>query len=267
MKQSVSIISLQITIVTFTEALLYVMDLGRNYISSYICFANAHMVIEAHKNAEFACQVNNANLVLADGSPIAKACSTLYAKSQERIAGMDFLPRLLELLNNETHESFRIFFYGGSEETLRSINQILEREYPNLIFAGALSPPFRLLSTKEQQENIEVINKSSPNIVFVALGCPKQEKWMYENYLKIKAPLLGIGGALNVLAGSQKRAPVWMQHASLEWLYRLIQEPSRLFKRYLFTNTQFIWLLIEKRLEKFFYGQVKKIKNDRLVKK
>nr|WP_315820525.1 WecB/TagA/CpsF family glycosyltransferase [Paraflavitalea speifideiaquila] len=123
--------------------------------------------------------------------------------------------------------------------------------YPNLKIGGAISPPFGVtLTPQELQHHIDMINQSSSHVVYVALGCPKQEKWMANNYNKINAVLLGIGGALPVLAGVQTRAPKWMQDMSLEWLFRLLQEPRRMFRRYLYTNSYFIWLLTKAWLKK-----------------
>ncbi len=109
------------------------------------------------------------------------------------------------------------------------------------------------MSLEEQTDYIKTINQARPQVVFVSLGCPKQEKWMYEHHKKISAVLVGVGGALGVMAGIQKRAPVWMQKHSLEWLYRLKQEPKRLFQRYFITNNFFIYLLVKKLIEKKFH--------------
>ncbi|MBV4356368.1 WecB/TagA/CpsF family glycosyltransferase [Parasegetibacter sp. MAH-26] len=205
------------------------------------------MVIEAHENAKFRTQVNDATLVVADGSPVAKACKWLYGTTQERIAGMNFMPAILQKAN-EHH--LAVFLYGSSEETLSKLSILIADKYPGVKLAGAISPPFRPLSNDEHDSFVYQINEAKPNLVLVALGCPKQEKWMADNFKKINATLLGLGGAFAVMAGVQKRAPVWMQKYSLEWLFRLIQEPKRLWKRYLITNTLFIWLLIKQKLRR-----------------
>jgi N-acetylglucosaminyldiphosphoundecaprenol N-acetyl-beta-D-mannosaminyltransferase len=131
----------------------------------------------------------------------------------------------------------------------------VKNRYPKTIIAGAMSPPFRLLEEWELNEHISLINQSKPHFVFVSLGCPKQEKWMADNFKKINAVLLGVGAAFEIMAGMKKRAPKWMQDLSLEWLYRLIQEPRRLFKRYFVTNSFFIYLLIKAIYKKAFYGR------------
>ena len=117
--------------------------------------------------------------------------------------------------------------------------------HPQILHHHYFSPPFRELSSDENDEVIEKINRSGAHLVFVVLGCPKQEKWMFAMKGKINACMIGIGAALPVLIGQQRRAPVWMQKASLEWLFRLIQEPRRLFKRYLVTNSLFLFLILK----------------------
>jgi N-acetylglucosaminyldiphosphoundecaprenol N-acetyl-beta-D-mannosaminyltransferase len=121
----------------------------------------------------------------------------------------------------------------------------LQKNFPQLPIAGLYSPPFRPLSSLEEEQIIDTINRSGAKFVFVALGCPKQEKWMASMKGRVQACMIGIGGALPVLVGMQKRAPRWMQKTGLEWFYRMVQEPGRLFKRYAVTNTLFLWLLLK----------------------
>jgi N-acetylglucosaminyldiphosphoundecaprenol N-acetyl-beta-D-mannosaminyltransferase len=216
------------------------MDWGLKHIPAYVCFANVHMTMEAHQDPAFKQMLDRASLVLADGKPLTIACRLLYKQQQERIAGMDFMPRIIEVCHQQ---KATIFLYGSTTEVLDLLQKKIQTEYPGVKIGGAISPPFgRTLTVEEQQQYIDQINESGAHLVFVALGCPRQEKWMANNYTKINAVLLGIGGALPVMAGVQKRSPVWMQKMALEWLYRLFQEPKRMFKRYLYTNSAFIWL-------------------------
>lgn len=239
------IISLDICNISFRDAMQKVIALAKNYQPSYVCFANAHMIVEAHNDERFKEQVNGAEMVVADGNPVARASNWLYGIKQERIAGMNFMPSVLREANQL---SLSVFFYGSSEEVLEKLRVTISQEYPNIRVAGTISPPFRQVMKEEQQSFINEINAANPNLVLVALGCPKQEKWMAENYKNIRSVLLGLGGAFSVTAGLQKRAPEWMQRLSLEWAYRLIQEPGRLWKRYFYTNTLFLWLLIKQKL-------------------
>jgi N-acetylglucosaminyldiphosphoundecaprenol N-acetyl-beta-D-mannosaminyltransferase len=236
------IISLHVHHLSFRESIDQVSAWGLQHQHAFVCFANVHMVIEAHNDAAFQQLLNEATLVLPDGKPVAMACRWLHKRKQERISGMDFMPALLQ----KAHElKARIFLYGSTEDVLKKIEERIRADFPQAVFAGAISPPFRTLTDEEIKAHISQINGSDAHFVLVALGCPKQEKWMAKNYSGINAVLLGLGGAFPVTAGVQKRAPVWMQKMALEWLFRLIQEPRRMFKRYFYTNLYFIGLLVK----------------------
>lgn len=239
--QKNKIISLNISQLSYAETTDEIMRLAEEKNPSYICFANVHMTIEADDNPLFADIVNNANIVCADGMPIVIANKILYKNKIERVAGMDMLPTILK---KAEEINLSVFFYGTSLEILKATENQIQIDFPKLNVVGYLSPPFREIKDDEKQEHIDMINKSGSNIVFVALGCPKQEKWMAENSKYINATLLGIGGALPVFAGVQERAPEWMRKTSLEWLHRLFHNPKRLFRRYLYTNSKFLYLLL-----------------------
>lgn len=209
--------------------------------SEYICVVNVHMLIEAYQDPTFSKIINNAALCTPDGMPLVIALKLLYGIEQERVAGMDLLP---DLLLEAEKRGLPVYFYGGTQAMLNQTDQYLKERYPALAVAGLHSPPFRPLTVEEIEADVQRINDSGARMLFVALGCPKQEKWMAAMQGKIHMPMIGIGGALPVMIGMQRRAPLWMQRASLEWLYRFIQEPGRLWKRYLVTNTLFIFLLI-----------------------
>lgn len=209
--------------------------------SSYVCVANVHMFIEAYKSKEFAEIVNNADMVTPDGKPLCIALKILYGIEQERVSGMDLFPSLLK---EAARQNIKVYFYGSTDEVLNEIETIALKKDPNLIIAGKLSPPFRELNDSETQIIIQDINDSGAGLVFVALGCPKQEKWMASMKGKINACMVGVGGAFPVFAGLQKRAPHWMQKYALEWLFRLFQEPQRLWKRYAVTNSLFVFYIL-----------------------
>ncbi len=200
------------------------------------------MMIEAQFDKSFANIVNNADIVTPDGKPLCWALKLLYGIRQERIAGMDLLPVLLKIAKEE---NISVYFYGGTQEILSHTGLFISRYYPSLKVAGMYSPPFRKSTIREDEDIIEEINNSGAGLVFVVLGCPKQEKWMAAMKGRINAMMIGIGGALPVIIGMQKRAPHWMQKSGLEWLFRLMQEPRRLFKRYLVTNSIFLYLLLK----------------------
>lgn len=246
MSEKLRIISLNIDHLSFRECLDMVIGWGKERKPSYVCFANVHMVIEAYKSAEFAEQVNGASLVVTDGKPLTAACYSLYRKRQERISGMDFMPAVLEAAGKE---GLTIFLYGSSSDVLGGLSAEIMRRYPAIRLGGMISPPFRPLSPEETDADIEAINRSGAQLLLVSLGCPKQERWMADNYRKISAVCLGVGGAFPVMAGLQRRAPRWMQRWGLEWLYRLMLEPKRMFPRYLKTNSLFIYLMGVERLK------------------
>lgn len=241
------VISIDISSGTYNEFVSAILKYATNKVSSYVCVANVHMLIEAYESKEFASIVNSADLVTPDGMPLAKAMTTLYGEAQDRVDGMSLLPILL---SEAAQKNLSVYFYGGSQATLDATASYISVHYPNLVLAGMHSPPFRTLSSAEDDEVANNIIASGTNIVFVVLGCPKQEKWMASMRGKIPAAMLGIGGALPVLVGQQKRAPQWMQKNSLEWLYRLAQEPKRLFKRYFKTNTMFLYLIAREKRKK-----------------
>lgn len=235
------LISLQLSIGSYLRFIHCIINLGIDRKSEYVCVSNVHMTVEAWRDYEFAKIVNEACIATPDGMPLAKSLRLLYGVKQERVAGMDLFPDLLRAAEDN---SLAIYFLGSTEEILDKIESKLKIDHPDLKIAGTCSPPFRELSIEEDDVITKNINQSGANIVMVALGCPKQEKWMAQHKGKINAVMVGVGGAFPVYAGMQSRAPVWMQRWSLEWLYRLGQEPKRLLKRYFVTNSLFIILLI-----------------------
>ncbi len=234
------LISIDVTTGIYSEFIDRWVAMSQLKTSSYTCVANVHMLVEAHNDPDFAKIVNEADIVTPDGMPLTWGLKLIYGIDQQRVAGMDLLPDLLRKAENT---GISVFFYGGTQNMLAQTEKFLIEKFPSLKISGMISPPFRSLLEHEEIEIIEKINQSGAQLVFVALGCPKQEKWMASMRGRIHATMIGIGGALPVMVGMQKRAPEWMQKASLEWLYRLVQEPKRLFKRYAVTNTTYLWLL------------------------
>lgn len=228
----------------FVQSITAMAEEGR---SDYACVANVHMLVEAYKDRSFARIVNNAAIITPDGKPLTWALRLLYGIRQDRVAGMDLLPDLLLVAEEK---GLPVYFYGGSNEMLEKTRLFLHATYPSLQIAGMYSPPFRALTFKEESAVEQRINSSGAKLVFAILGCPKQERWMAAMKGRIHAFMIGVGGALPVLVGMQRRAPQWMQKGGLEWLYRLGQEPKRLFKRYAVTNSVFIYLLVKAILQR-----------------
>ena len=146
-----------------------------------------------------------------------------------------------EIFEISAKKGYRHYFYGSKEETLELLYQKLTSNYPGIQIAGMYSPPFRPMTEEEDKAIIERINETKPDFVWVGLGAPKQKKWMAEHQGKIDGLMLGVGAGFDYYAENIKRAPMWMQKHNLEWVYRLVQDPKRLFKRYWSTNTKFIW--------------------------
>ncbi|TDE08412.1 WecB/TagA/CpsF family glycosyltransferase [Dyadobacter psychrotolerans] len=234
--------SIDITIAPYASFIDRLIEMAVSGVSSYTCVANVHMLVEAYKDSSFAEVVNGADLITPDGVPLTVALKLLNGVRQERVAGMDLLP---DLLLESEKKLIPVYFYGGTKDMLIATEQYCLKKYPLLKIAGMYSPPFRPLTENETNTVLNQINESNAKFVFVALGCPKQENWMASMRGRINASMIGIGGALPVMIGTQKRAPKWMQDTGLEWLYRLMQEPRRLFKRYAVTNSVFLFLLFK----------------------
>lgn len=235
---------------SFAATVTAIMELAKAKTSAYVCVANVHMTVEAHRNAAFAPVLQNADIALLDGMPLCWSMKILHGFKPDRIAGRHLMHALLEA-SIAQHQS--VFFYGSKQTVLDKAQDFILANYPGVQIAGMYSPPFRALTAAEDQAVVDRINQSGASIVFVALGCPKQEKWMASMKGRIPAVMLGIGIALEVLTGQQKSTPPWMEKAGLEWLFRLMKEPRRLFKRYFVTNSIFLELLRREVVKKYLF--------------
>lgn len=204
----------------------------------YMCVSNVHTTVMSYEDPEYRAIQNGGIMAIPDGGPLSSVGRKRGFAEMQRTTGPSYLEEILKL--SEQH-GWRHYFYGGTEETLEKLRIELLQKYPNLQIAEMYSPPFRPLTAEEDSLVIERINEAKPDFVWVGLGAPKQERWMAAHQGKIQGFMVGVGAAFDYLAGNIKRAPNWMQRCSLEWLYRLLQDPKRLFKRYLETNTKFIW--------------------------
>lgn len=206
----------------------------------YVTYTNVHMLMEADKDPAFARVVNNAAIACPDGAPVAMYIKRFHGIGQPRLPGMDMLP---VLLREAQKRGKSVYFYGSREEVLNAIAKKIGEELPGLKLAGTYSPPFRVLTDVEKADIVKMINAADPDLLFVALGCPRQERWMAEHQGSIKACMLGVGQAFLTFAGMEKRLPPALRKLPVEWIYRLMLEPKRLFKRYLFTNSRFLYLV------------------------
>jgi N-acetylglucosaminyldiphosphoundecaprenol N-acetyl-beta-D-mannosaminyltransferase len=242
-----SIINFPITTGNYSSFVTQIVTLANQKESANVCVANVHMFIEAYKDETFKDIINDATMVTPDGKPLTWVLNYVYGIRQDRVAGMDLLPDLLQQM---MLKKLPAFFYGGTPALLEKTEHYLRYAFPDLPIAGMYSPPFRPATPEEEEKLVQKINNSGATVVFVILGCPKQEKWMASMKGRINAVMIGVGGALPVMVGMQKRAPAWLQNVGLEWLFRLLQEPRRLFRRYVVTNSFFIFLFFRKIFKK-----------------
>jgi N-acetylglucosaminyldiphosphoundecaprenol N-acetyl-beta-D-mannosaminyltransferase len=205
--------------------------------SRYVCICNVHSVVTARHDAAFGQALEEADMSTPDGMPVTWMLRHMGFPEQQRINGPDLMWRYCALAEQRNEP---IFFYGNTDATLTALSQKLLAAFPRLQIAGMVSPPFRPLNAAEDVEIVARINASGARVVFVSLGCPKQELWMAAHRGRIDAVMIGVGAAFDYHAGTIRRAPLWMQQRGLEWLYRLCAEPRRLWKRYLVTNSLFI---------------------------
>lgn len=218
-----------------------IIHLSSHSSSAYVCVANAHMIVTAKRSPSLLSVMNNAALVCSDGMPLVWELRRKGHKQAERVAGPDLMRSVCK---KAEAEGIPIYFYGGSEEVAQLFEEKLKVLYPNLNVAGVEAPPLLPEKPPFDKKLVQRINESGAKVVFVGLGCPKQEYWMAEHSPHLSATLVGVGAAFDFMAGKTERAPHWMQKYGLEWLYRLLQDPGRLWKRYLVTNTLFCfyWL-------------------------
>lgn len=236
-----SILGCSVSIGSYREFVAKIFSLVEDKASSYVCFANVHMIIEAYHDQAFQKIVNEAHVVAPDGKPLSVFIRWFFGLRQERVCGMDIFP---DILKKAEEMGKSVYFYGTTDQLLKTITEKATRDFPRIKIAGYYSPPFRVLSETEKREIITMINTAAPDLVFVSLGCPKQEKWMADHKNELNACLLGLGQAFKVYAGEEKRLPKWLRDLSMEWLYRFYLEPRRLWRRYLYTNAYFLYLVV-----------------------
>lgn len=208
----------------------------------YICVSNVHMCMETFDNPDFCKIVNNADLVVPDGKPLVWAQKLLGKKNASQVRGSDLL---LTICKQSEKTDIPIGLYGGTDKSLQNFIIFLKNKYPKLNIPFTVSPPFRELTQNEDEDYIRQINASGVKILFVGIGCPKQEKWMAKHKDRLHCVMIGVGAAFDFFSGEKKHAPRWMQKAGLEWIFRLASDPKRLWKRYLKHNPRFIYYLLK----------------------
>lgn len=231
-----NVLGVRIDALSWDDAVNRLLAWGRARASRSVAICNAHVVVSAVHDATYRNVLNTSDLATPDGAPVAWMLRRQGFERQRRISGPDLM---WVLCWHAARENLPVYFYGSTESTLGLLEARLRTAFPELSMTLE-SPPFRPLTAGEDAMAVDRINASGAGIVFVGLGCPKQEQWMAEHRGRINAVMIGVGAAFDFHAGTVRRAPAWMRENGLEWLHRLASEPGRLWKRYLVTNTLFI---------------------------
>ena len=237
--QHCEILKTNINVTNMSDTIKYIGGHLDDLRGKYICVSNVHTTVMSYENEEYRKIQNSAAMALPDGAPLSSYSRRKGYKQAQRVTGPDLM---LELFAISKEKGYRHYFYGATEETLQSMKEVLERDYPGIQIAGMYAPPFRALTPQEDAQIVAKINESRPDFIWIGLGAPKQEEWMYQHMGQLQGVLIGVGAGFDYLAGYIKRAPRWMQRMSLEWLYRLLQDPKRLWRRYFTSNVKFICL-------------------------
>ena len=237
--KKVKIINYLISPIKISQLLSFILKSKKLQKSSFICVSNVHGCIESYKNIEFKIAHNSADIAVADGRPIFWALRLLGLKSAEHLPGYYITEQICKLANMK---NISIGFYGSTKKNLNKIKIKLHKKYKNLKINFLYSAPFRDLNLKEETKILRDIKKSKIDILFVCLGCPKQEVWMYKNTKKLNCTMLGVGAVADFLSGNKKLPNKFFEYFGLAWLIRLISEPRRLFWRYFSSNFLFIVL-------------------------
>ena len=239
---SIQVLGVRVHMVQMGEALELLEDwMQRRDRCRYVVATQMHGVMEARREPDFKTVLNSADLFVPDGSSLTWVAHRRGFVAQKRVCGSDLMWGFLELAQGK---GYRNFFYGDTEDTLQLLTRKLSEDFPRLNIAGVHSPPFRALTPEEDAQEMRMINESGADIVWVGLGLPKQERWMFEHRHRLNVPVIvGVGAAFKFLSGRVNRAPGWMGDHGLEWLWRFAHEPRRVWRRVLVDGPIFILLV------------------------
>jgi N-acetylglucosaminyldiphosphoundecaprenol N-acetyl-beta-D-mannosaminyltransferase len=226
------------------DALKHLEYLIRTKSKKYICVCPNHTIMESQKDEKLKNIVNSADMATPDGMSVVWACKFLGYTNVKQVCGTELMLAFSAL---SVEKGYTHFYYGGADGVPEKLANKVRQKFPNLKIVGTYSPPFRQLTESEDKTVVDMINQVNPDVVWVGLGMPKQELWMGEHFGRINAPLIiGVGAAFDFLSGRKERAPKWMQCAGLEWLFRLIREPRRLWRRNLYHPVFFYKVFLQK---------------------
>lgn len=237
-RSTCDVIGTAIDVLDWDAAVARIIAWSRKRVPKVVCICNSHSLVTAGSDRLLKRALENADMATADGAPVAWLMRRMGHTRQDRINGPDLMWRCLAAAEVS---GVGIYLYGGSTAVLRKLVDRIMVEFPRLDIAGFYSPPYRDLTTLEEEAAMKAIRDSQAGIVWVGLGCPRQEKWMQERRGIVNAVMIGVGAAFDYHAGTLRRAPLWMQRHGLEWAYRLASEPRRLWRRYFATNSLFIY--------------------------
>lgn len=247
------ILGMRVDATSYARATEQIMRWAEVEESRYVCVANVHMVMEAYDDPGFRAIVNSADLVTPDGMPLVWVLRRMGFPTQQRVYG----PTLtLWVAREAARRGIPVGFYGGHPEVAQGISENLRAKFPGLQVSYCYSPPFRPLTPQEDEQVVQAINEAGVRILFVGLGCPKQERWMAQHKDRIRAVMIGVGAAFDFHAGRVRQAPPWLQERGLEWLFRLLMEPRRLWRRYLWHNPRFVALVARQLLREKAQGSL-----------
>lgn len=233
-----NILGVDIAAIDMEWLLAYLNNNIKALAGDYICVSNVHTTVTAYEEEAYRKVQNGAIMAIPDGGPLSSVGQKRGFKNMKRTTGPSLMGEIFKI---SASKGYRHYFYGSTNETLEKLYSVLMETYPGIQIAGMYSPPFRPMIEEEDKAIVERINETNPDFVWVGLGAPKQEKWMAVHQGKINGLMVGVGAGFDYHAGNIDRAPEWMQKSNLEWVYRLLQDPKRLFGRYWHTNTKFIW--------------------------
>lgn len=236
------IINSNISTLSFNETISAIEAWISEKHKQYVCICNTHSLVTASNDSTFEEVLNQAGLCTPDGMPLVWALKSYGYAGQERVDGPNLMLKLCEM---SKMKKYKIFLYGGTKETLEELTQKLHKQYEGIEIVGYHSPPFRKITEEEDAEVVRMINSTEADIIFVSLGCPKQEYWMYDHRDRINGIMIGVGAAFDFITGSIKRPPLIFQKLGLEWLFRLLKEPKRLWKRYAYNNPVYVYRFLK----------------------
>jgi N-acetylglucosaminyldiphosphoundecaprenol N-acetyl-beta-D-mannosaminyltransferase len=233
------VLGMRVDPTSYESASQVIVDWAREKSPRYVCVANVYNVMTAHDCSEFRRATNGADLVTPDGMPLVWSLKALGHRGATRVYGPDLTQVLIA---RAASSGISIGFYGGTREAVQLLRNAVQFRYPRLKVDYAFSPPFRPLTPEEDEDVVREINRSEVSILFVGLGTPRQDYWMAAHKGRVRPVMVGVGAAFDFLAGTKAQAPRWMMHAGMEWFFRLITEPRRMWKRYLTHNPRFVVL-------------------------